>query len=734
MSASQSIQIEQGEGRALPRFLLGGAALFWGAMIGQPLAGLVLALLLEASHWTPLRWEFSDRTYVRAWQLSILLMGLAVMLWWFGARSAAEVYGALVWMPAYFLPLQLAQEFGMRPAIPLSTFSYFARRKYEEDLRAGRPVKLKMVNFGRIYLLVMLLCAALGAQAATPFFFPILLVFLMWSIRSGSRFAQGPLRAWGIALLLIACLGFVGQLSLREMYKYLSSGRWGGDEEEYQETRRTRTRIGQLGEVKQSNKIFWRLYKEQGEFPSLLRTASYNVFTRNAWKHREPVEADNTEGDYDAIRELGPYRLMRDEPGANPNPPKQPRFGLRGRVGFHSLVPLPGDTRSMQDVMARELERNSLGTVRIQPEHAVLNTSVIWQDDKSVEKKPYTPSWRKYDVADLTEAWMLNDRVPRVVGELGVGSSPLDVMIGSIIAYESIDLRVPEEEQETVRAIVDELHLRGKPVDTQVAILRAWFTRNFSYTRYLDIEQGKKKKTAMSQFLTEVRNGHCEYFATAATLLLREAGTPARYAVGFSVKEMNGSEAVLRGTHMHAWCRAWDTSKQRWRDVDLTPPSWVSQDAMTLDWQQKWLDKWQKLREDMVVWRTSPENIGRMTAVVVVLVLLLVAVPAWRLLRSGRRIAREGNKRTKPRRDLSPLLQLEKLAERFLGRRGEGQPMVAWLEQGVALWPEQDRPLWREAFALHQRVRFDPAGPLESEQIRLKELVGELRLRLKRGQ
>ncbi|MBT8330725.1 MAG: transglutaminase-like domain-containing protein, partial [Deltaproteobacteria bacterium] len=39
----------------------------------------------------------------------------------------------------------------------------------------------------------------------------------------------------------------------------------------------------------------------------------------------------------------------------------------------------------------------------------------------------------------------------------------------------------------------------------------------------------------IENFLTRSRSGHCEYFATATVLLLRQAGIPARYARGYSV-------------------------------------------------------------------------------------------------------------------------------------------------------------------------------------------------------
>ena len=70
------------------------------------------------------------------------------------------------------------------------------------------------------------------------------------------------------------------------------------------------------------------------------------------------------------------------------------------------------------------------------------------------------------------------------------------------------------------------------------------------------------------------RAGHCEYFATATVLLLREAGIPARYATGFSVQDFSRMEnrSVVRERHAHAWVLAFVNGA--WRDLDTTPSNW----------------------------------------------------------------------------------------------------------------------------------------------------------------
>jgi hypothetical protein len=75
----------------------------------------------------------------------------------------------------------------------------------------------------------------------------------------------------------------------------------------------------------------------------------------------------------------------------------------------------------------------------------------------------------------------------------------------------------------------------------------------------------------VSQFLFERRQGHCELFATAAALLLRSGGVPARLVSGFRVsKAPVGEVLTLRQSDAHAWVEAWDPARG-WVPLDPTP-------------------------------------------------------------------------------------------------------------------------------------------------------------------
>jgi hypothetical protein len=79
------------------------------------------------------------------------------------------------------------------------------------------------------------------------------------------------------------------------------------------------------------------------------------------------------------------------------------------------------------------------------------------------------------------------------------------------------------------------------------------------------------------------RRGHCQYFASAGTILLRLSGHRARVVVGFISDEIQhdegstenmGSSVVFRALHAHAWSEVLIGS--RWQRCDFTPPTAIA--------------------------------------------------------------------------------------------------------------------------------------------------------------
>lgn len=105
-------------------------------------------------------------------------------------------------------------------------------------------------------------------------------------------------------------------------------------------------------------------------------------------------------------------------------------------------------------------------------------------------------------------------------------------------------------EDEAHRIFTGELGL-----GSQVQALRKYFSLQF---RASNAAAWRSGATALGDFFAE-RVGDCTYFATAATLLLRAAGVPARLAVGFAggaweEDPANGQRYfVVRNSSAHAW-------------------------------------------------------------------------------------------------------------------------------------------------------------------------------------
>ncbi|MEJ2175468.1 MAG: transglutaminase-like domain-containing protein, partial [bacterium] len=134
------------------------------------------------------------------------------------------------------------------------------------------------------------------------------------------------------------------------------------------------------------------------------------------------------------------------------------------------------------------------------------------------------------------------------------------------------DLAIPDAERATLERVAARLGLAGLAPAEAVNRVRRHFAA-YSYTTYLDAPP-PRGATALADFLERTKSGHCEYFATATTLLLRAAGVPTRYATGFAMLEYSTLEEayVVRARHAHAWTRAWVDG--RWIELDTTPPSW----------------------------------------------------------------------------------------------------------------------------------------------------------------
>jgi len=95
--------------------------------------------------------------------------------------------------------------------------------------------------------------------------------------------------------------------------------------------------------------------------------------------------------------------------------------------------------------------------------------------------------------------------------------------------------------------------------------------QEYDYTLELRATRGVEP---VYDFLFNIREGHCEYFASSMVVLLRSLQIPSRLVSGFHGAEWNevAQWYVVKQSHAHAWVEVYD-ARQGWVTFDPTPAS-----------------------------------------------------------------------------------------------------------------------------------------------------------------
>jgi len=157
----------------------------------------------------------------------------------------------------------------------------------------------------------------------------------------------------------------------------------------------------------------------------------------------------------------------------------------------------------------------------------------------------------------------------------------------------------------------------------------------FSYETVLPFQH----RTPLDAFLFETRRGHCEFFATAMAVMLREIGIPARLAGGYSLGERNPLTGYyeVRALDGHAWVEAWFADRG-WVMFEPTPfyaaPAPAAQDQVASE-----TDRYLQ-REATTRALLEPASLGTQ--------LVQLARSAWEALRNVQHALTEAARRALP--------------------------------------------------------------------------------------
>ncbi|MCD9028413.1 DUF3488 and transglutaminase-like domain-containing protein [Luteimonas sp. BDR2-5] len=131
----------------------------------------------------------------------------------------------------------------------------------------------------------------------------------------------------------------------------------------------------------------------------------------------------------------------------------------------------------------------------------------------------------------------------------------------------SLALRLPEGFNPRTRALAMQWRAEGDDDAAIVERALAWIRAEFAYT----LDTPLPGRHAVDEFLFEQKAGFCEHFSSAFTVLMREAGIPARVVTGYvgGVRNRYGNYWVVRRMDAHAWTEVW-LDGRGWVRVDPT--------------------------------------------------------------------------------------------------------------------------------------------------------------------
>ncbi len=647
-----------------PPLLLGAALLFWGWHTGFLVGAAIIALALEGSRLVAWRYELSRDDLARIRKLCALVLVATVA---YIAATVEPMRAVLVVFSLYpltVLPFVVAHAYSPAGTVDANTLFFGSWRGVA--LATGRPRAPLDPSYP--YLAILILAAA-AANVRAPWFYAGLCLLSAWALMA-ARPKRSSSLLW-MALLVAACtLGYVGHVGLHGLHEALVGGlsKWlvsGGEVDPSQ----SYTAIGQIGSLKLSNEIVLRVEPVAGgRPPALLHEASYTRYASSIWSAGD--------SDFDAVQPAPDGTTWRLRQGTGPSQLLTIFAPLRGGRG---ILPLPYGASRIEQLPVGAMQKNRLGAVKVSG----------------------GPGLAAYQA--------------RFAPGASEGGPPDDT-----------DLSVPRRDLPVLSRIVGELGLASQSPRRALLTVADYFQRGFRYSTF----QGDRPLAAspLEEFLLRSRSGHCEYFATATVLLLRQAGIPARYATGYSVQEFSRLENryVVRARHAHAWTLVYVDGA--WQALDTTPASWFAGEQQTAPWWGPLLDLWSWAAFQVSHWRWSLRGAGFLGYIGWLLIPLAVLL-VWRFS-SARRVTRPGKGRQQtssfrswPGEDSEFYLLEKRLSELGLGRH-PWEPPGRWLRRldAARLLPLAAEPL-SAIVSLHYRYRFDPDGISPTEREALKSGV-----------
>ncbi len=256
-----------------PRFLLSVTLLFWGYQSDMILISVLMAFMLELKEWTNKRIELEEHGFYMLGNISTALFIIIILVSLFGSQAHLFIHQIVIFLPIVFYPLLISEQFSVKQQTPVGAFIYsFRKRKLKKDIKMGY-----------FYFSLILLASSIDQSNKNEFFI-ILAILISWALWQVKPRSNNNVK-WLLVMVLVIAVSFKARNLLMDFA--LDVEHWAIDyfDQLFHGERdpfRSRTAMGQIGQLKLSNKIMLRV-KSRNNQPILLEEAIYDSFYSNVW-------------------------------------------------------------------------------------------------------------------------------------------------------------------------------------------------------------------------------------------------------------------------------------------------------------------------------------------------------------------------------------------------------------------------------------------------------------------
>jgi transglutaminase-like putative cysteine protease len=130
-------------------------------------------------------------------------------------------------------------------------------------------------------------------------------------------------------------------------------------------------------------------------------------------------------------------------------------------------------------------------------------------------------------------------------------------------------LQLPARFDERIAVLAAQVTEKQRNRYDKAKAVETYLQTEFGYT----LEMKARGEEPLADFLFNVREGHCEYFATAMAIMLRTQGIAARVVNGFQQGEYNETADVfvVKQKDAHSWVEVYFPGENAWVPFDPTP-------------------------------------------------------------------------------------------------------------------------------------------------------------------